>query len=75
MSTAEVTQQIPERSRRLGSRLIGAYYLLTILTGAFVLFFHGRLAFAVDLVVAVFYLVATALLYGVSRSGNKSGRR
>jgi hypothetical protein len=72
MSTAALSKQISEPKSRIGSSLIGAYYLLTILTGAFVLVFHGRLAFAVDLLVGIFYLVVTAFLYGFSSSANKS---
>ena len=74
MSTAEITKHIPESSPRVGSRMIGAYYLLTIVTGAFVLLFHGRMAFAVDVLVGVFYLVVTAFLYGLSASA-KNARR
>lgn len=68
MSTAALTKQISEGKPRVGSRIIAAYYLITILTGAFVLLFHGRLAFAVDLTVGTFYLVVTAFLYGFSAS-------
>ena len=71
MSTVEITRRLAEGSPRIRSRFIGAYYLLTIMTGAFVLFFHGRLAFAADFILGVFYLVATAFLYGMSRSANK----
>lgn len=71
MSTAALSKQISEPKPRIGSSLIGAYYLLTILTGAFVLVFHGRLAFAVDLLVGIFYLVVTAFLYSLSTSANK----
>ena len=71
MSTAAFSKQISETKPRVDSRIIGAYYLLTILTGAFVLVFHGRLAFAVDLLIGVFYLVVTAFLYAVSTSANK----
>jgi len=74
MSTAQISKRIPEASTRIGSKFIGAYYLLTILTGVIVLFVHGRLAFAVDLFVGVFYLAATAFLYGLSASANKSKR-
>lgn len=74
MSTADITKRIPEALPRVGSRFIGAYYLLAILTGAFVLFFHGRLAFAVDLVAGAFYLVVTAFLYGLSASNKAKGR-
>ena len=71
MSTAALTKPIPESKPRIGSRIIAAYYLLTILTGAFVLLFHGRLAFAVDLLIGTFYLVVTAFLYALSASANK----
>jgi hypothetical protein len=72
MSTGEVTKRIPQVPPRAISRFIGAYYLLTILTGAFVLLFHGRLAFAVDVVVAAFYFAVTAFLYGLSVSSNRN---
>jgi len=75
MSTAEVTKPIPEASTNGGSRFVAVYYLLTILTGAFVLLFHGRLAFAVDLFVGTLYLVVTAFLYGMSASARRSKQR
>ena len=74
MSTAQITKRIAQSAPRVGSRFIGIYYLLTIVTGAFVLSFHGRLAFVVDLVVTVGYLAITAFLYALSASANKSGR-
>jgi hypothetical protein len=73
MSSAQISKRISGTSPRVGSKFIGAYYLLTISTGAFVLFFHGRLAFEVDLVVGVLYLAVTALLYGLSASAHKRG--
>ena len=73
MSTGEVTKRIPQASPRVDSKFIGAYYLLTILTGAFVLLFHGRLAFAVDLLVGAFYLATTAFFYGLSASNKTKG--
>ena len=75
MSTVEITKHIAEKPPRTSSKFVAAYYLLTILTGAFLLFFHGRLAFAVDLLVGVFYLVVTAFLYGVSTSRHNSTTR
>jgi hypothetical protein len=48
MSTAEMMHQIVDGLLRHRSQVVVAYYLLTILTGAFVLSFHGR-AFAADL--------------------------
>ena len=74
MSTAQITKRIAQSAPRVGSRFIGIYYLLTILTGAFVLSFHGRLAFVVDVFVAVGYLAMTAFLYGLSASANNSSR-
>lgn len=71
MSTVQMTKRIAERTPRVRSRFIGSYYLLTILTGAFVVSFHGRLAFVVDVAVAVAYLAITALLYASSASANK----
>jgi hypothetical protein len=73
MSSAQISKRISGTSPRVGSKFIGAYYLLTISTGAFLLFFQGRLALEADLVVGVLYLVVTALLYGLSGSANKKG--
>lgn len=75
MSTAQIAKRVPDRTPRVGSKFVAAYYLLTIVTGAFVLLFHGRLALVADLVVAFFYLAVTAFLYGLSAPGNKSVRR
>ena len=71
MSTAEITQWIA--TPRFKAALVVAYYLFTILTGAFVLFFHGRMALEADAAVSVFYIGATALLYGLS--GPVSGKK
>ena len=67
MSTAQMTGRTSEATLRLKSKLVVIYYLLTILTGAFVLFFHGRVALAVDLIVSVFYIGVTALFYILSK--------
>jgi hypothetical protein len=72
MRTAETTKQSTVSPR---SKLIGAYYLLTIFTGAFILFFHGKLAFAADLCIGLFYLVVTAFLYAGSAAANKGNVR
>lgn len=68
MSTTEMMERIAEASPRLQAKLVGVYYLITILTGAFILFFHGRLAFAADIVAAAFYLGVTAVLYELSKA-------
>lgn len=71
MSTTEITRRLLQGSARARTRYVGIYYLLTILTGAFVLSFHGRSAFAADIVVSAFYITLTAFFYGVSKSANK----
>ena len=60
------------------SKLVSVYYAVTIALGAFVLFFHGRLAFAADLIAAVFYLAVTAAFYDFSKrvaNGHRPARR
>ena len=56
-----------QSAARLKTTFVLSYYLLTILTGIVILFMHGRLAFAADLLAAAFYLAMTILLYGLSR--------
>lgn len=71
MNTAALTKQISESKPRVNSKFVGAYYLLTISIGVFVLFFRGGWAFAVDVLVGVLYLAITAFLYGASASARK----
>jgi hypothetical protein len=71
MSTAERMHQIVGGLPRHRSQVVVAYYLLTVLTGVFVLSFHGRLAFAADLLATVFYIAMTALFYDLSKPGNR----
>jgi hypothetical protein len=59
--------RISAASPRLRGKFVAVYYLLTIMTGAFILFFHGRLAFAADVLVAIFYLLVTAVLYAAEQ--------
>ena len=70
MSTIEIAKRLPPSTPRVASKFIGLYYIFTMLTGVFVLFFHGRFAFAADLLAGIFYLVVTAFLYGFSASTN-----
>ncbi len=72
MGTTEMTKRITEASPRLMSRFVGVYYLLTIMTGTFVLFFHSRSAFAADLIATIFYLALTVVLYALSRAAARS---
>lgn len=66
MSTVEITKRMAQGSLRSGNKFVLAYYLLSILTGTIFFFIRGRLAFAADLIAAVFYLAATAVFYGLS---------
>lgn len=77
MSTVEITKPIAGDSARLKTALVLAYYLLSIGTGAFLLFVRG--AFAVDVAVVVLYLAVTVVFYclclGVSgRRGQSVGQ-
>ena len=72
MSNAEMMERIAKTAPRFRARFVVSYYLLTILTGAFLLFFHGRLAFAADLIASVCYLAVTALFYDLSKPVNRS---
>jgi len=72
MSNAEMMERITKTAPRFRARFVVSYYLLTILTGSFLLFFHGRLAFAADLVASVCYLAVTALFYELSKPVNRS---
>ena len=75
MTTHEITRAMTAESSRLRTRFVAAYYLFTIATGAFILFFHGRIAFLADLLVGVVYLAVTAFLYGWSGNRGKSVRK
>jgi hypothetical protein len=75
MSAAEITKRIAPSQPRLRSTIIGVYYLFTISTGAFIVFFHGRVAVLADLAVGIFYLTVTAFLYGLTGSANSRKER
>jgi hypothetical protein len=66
MNTAEI-KRIVEASPRFKARIVGVFYLVTILTGGIVLFVHGRLGLIVDLIAAACYVAVTALFYHVSQ--------
>jgi hypothetical protein len=66
MSTTEITHLL--QSPNLRTKFVAAYYALTIFAGAFLLLFHGRMAFLVDFVIGLFYIAVTALLYVLSSS-------
>lgn len=63
-----ITMEVTTRYR---GRLVALYYLLTILMGAFILFFHGRVALTADIIATVFYLAATVVFYDLSKQVNR----
>ena len=67
MPTAGIRKRIAESAPRHNGRIVGAYYLLTMLAGVLVIFFHGRLAFAADLITTVAYVAITILFYALSK--------
>jgi hypothetical protein len=71
MSAPEMTKRITTTSSRQISKFVGVYYLLTILTGSFVLFFHSGPAVVADLIAGVIYFALTVVLYTLSRSGRQ----
>jgi VIT1/CCC1 family predicted Fe2+/Mn2+ transporter len=71
MTAHEITRAMTPEPSRLRARFVGAYYVFTVATGAFILLFHGRMAFLADLLLGISYLAITAFLYGWSASGNK----
>ena len=71
MSTHGISKSMTMGPSRLRARFVGAYYLLTLASGTFILFFHGRMALVADLLVAISYLAITAFLYGRSATENR----
>ena len=66
MNTTKLEPIVAAKSRSC-TKLVAIYYLLTILTGAFLLFFHGKAAFATDLIASVCYIAVTAVFYEFSK--------
>jgi hypothetical protein len=70
-----MTQTLLQNATRHRAKVVGIYYMLTIFMALFVLFFHGRLAFAGDLVAIASYIAITFFFYELSKPAvGKSGR-
>jgi uncharacterized protein DUF4386 len=68
MPPAETNEQVAEASPRRKARIAGAFYLLTILTGAFAAFVSGKLLVyseAANVVASACYAAVTFLFYGL----------
>lgn len=76
MKTTELERVAQAKSRRR-TKFVAIYYLLTILTGAFLLFFHSKAGFATDLIASVGYIGVTVVFYELSKpmSGRLSERK
>jgi hypothetical protein len=62
-----MTRAIAAAPPRHQSGIVGAHYLLTTFACLFVLFFHGRLALAADLIATIVYIAGTILFYSLSK--------
>jgi hypothetical protein len=67
MSFAEVKERIAEASPHFKTRITGAFYFVTIVTGAIIIFAHGRWGLVFDLIASICYIAVTALFYELSR--------
>lgn len=67
MSRTEWLEQSRKPSPHVRTRIVGVYYLLTVLTCVFIFYTHGTLAFMVDVIVTIIYLAITALFYSLSK--------
>ena len=74
MNTVEIRTRMTGTSTGTRGKVVAGYYLLSVVTGTFFFFFHGTVSLTADVLTAVFYLAATALLYSLSRRTSGSGR-
>jgi hypothetical protein len=68
MSAAETTERIAEASPRSKARITTVFYLLTVLTGVFILWFGGSLGVIADIAGTAFYIAVIALFYALSKA-------
>ena len=67
-----MTEPTAQASPRLKARLAGAFWLMTILTGALALFARGRWGLAANLIATACYAAATVLVYGLLKPVNRN---
>ena len=72
MNIPAMKERIAEASPHLKAGITGVFYLLTIMAGGVILFAHGRLGFAVDLIVTACYLAVTALFYDLLKPASRN---
>jgi hypothetical protein len=67
MNKTEMNGRNAEVSPRFQARITGVFYLVTIVTGLVILFAHGRLGLAFDVITSVCYVAMAAVFYTLSR--------
>ena len=67
MNTTITTKRPPEAPSRFKYKMVGAFYLLTFLTGGFFFIAGERLGFVADLTAATFYIAVTVFFYSANR--------
>jgi len=72
MNTAEMKERITATSPRFQDRVIGIFYLVTIVTGVAVFFANGRMGLLFDLIAAVCYVAMAAAFYELTRINRSS---
>ena len=68
MSTMTTPRPVPQEPSRLKTKMVGVFYLLTLLVGGFFFLAGGKVGFVVDVTAAMFYIAATALFYAVNKT-------
>lgn len=64
MSRALKTKTVAARFK---AKMVGAFYLLTLLIGGFFFLAGGKVGFVIDVTAAMFYIAATALFYAANK--------
>jgi hypothetical protein len=67
MSTGLATKRFADASSGPKTKVVVGFYLITFLMGGFFLFVGGRLGLLVDLTATLFYMIVTALFYGLNK--------
>jgi hypothetical protein len=75
MGSVSTMKRIAEASPGFSARITAAFYLLTILLGGLVLFVHGKLGLAIDLIATACYIALTALFYDLSKTAQRNHGR
>ena len=67
MGAIITTRPAPEVSSRFKAKMVGGFYLLTLLIGGFFFLAGSKVGFIADLTAGMFYIAATALFYAANK--------